>query len=176
MTTLKSLVIQLHDNEGLTFQEISDKIAKDYGIEKTRQALNGLYKRTKEALQDKEEKQHIICDVVNIYCIKDNAVQTHEELIKLGIDISYRQVLATIQEEKAYAESVRNTITANMASMIPNINDIRVIRNALEYKGVQITSKRFDGYFEDACKSMIRGNILSELSRVYRLSSNKDMV
>ena len=43
MTTLKSLIIELKDNSGLTYQEISDELRDKYGVIRTRQAVWSLY-------------------------------------------------------------------------------------------------------------------------------------
>lgn len=176
MTTLKSLIIELKDNSGLTYQEISDELREKYGVIRTRQAVGSLYKRAKEANNNSESFQPIVCDIINIYCISDTAVQTHDYLAKSGVNISYQQVLDIVNREQKYISSVKNTIIANIENMMCNTDDIRDIRKVIEYKGIPISTKRFNEYMEAASELYIKHEILSKLNRVYRMTANKQMV
>lgn len=175
MTTLKTLIIELKDS-GMTFQEVADTLEKQYGVVRTRQAINGIYKRAKESLKEDESKQRIICDIVNLYCISDSASQVYEKLQQIGINISYRQILNVINNETKYIESVKQTIVANLEAQISSLTDIRDALGLVEYKGVTISRKKFDEYFELACKHYIRQQVISDISRIYRLTSDKEMI
>lgn len=176
MTTLKSLIIELKDNSGLTYQEISDELRDKYGVIRTRQAVGSLYKRAKEAYDNSESFQPIVCDIINTYCICDTAVQTHDYLNKLGVSISYQQVLDIVNRETNYINSVKNTLIANIESMMYNAEDARDIRRVIEYKGIPISTKRFNEYMEAASELYIKHEVLNKLNRVYRMTANKQMV
>ena len=51
---LSNKIVDLR-NEGYSFQEISDILASEYGIYKTRQAVYSLYKRTGGKIQGKSD-------------------------------------------------------------------------------------------------------------------------
>ncbi len=174
--TLKSHILELRDVEGLSFQEISDKLATEYGIYKTRQAVGGLYHRTKDAVKGAEDKQRLISDVVNIYCIADSAIQVCDEINKLGIEISYRKVLNIIQENDKYVQSVKRTIVANIESQLDTLTDIRGLKLRFNYKGVKICDKRFNEYFSLACQYHIKNNIITSLLKYYKLSSDRGII
>lgn len=175
MITLKSLIIELKDS-GMTFQEVADTLEKRYGVIKTRQAISGLYNRAKEALKDDESYQMTICDIINIYAISDSAAQVLNHLQHLGLCVNYRQVLNVISKEKRYTENVQQTIVAKLVEQMDGLVDIREATKTIEYKGINISKKRFDEYFEKACKAFIRQDIMISLSRIYKLTSNKEMV
>lgn len=175
MTTLRTLIIELKDS-GMTFQEVADVLEKQYGIIRTRQGINGIYKRAKESLKEDESKQRVVCDIINLYCICDSAQQVFNKLQQIGVNVSYRQVLNVINNETSYIESVRQTIIANLEAQIESLTDIRDAIRLVEYKGITVSKKKFSEYFELACKHYIRQEVVGELSKIYRLTSNKDMV
>lgn len=175
MTTLKTIIIELKDS-GMTFQQVSDTLNEQYGVYRTRQAISGLYKRAKESMKEDESHQRIVCDIVNLYCILDNATQVTNELQRLGINVSYRQILNVVNKETKYIESVKQTIVANLEALICSLTDIRDALKLVEYKGVKVSKKKFDEYFELACKHYIRQEILNDLSKMYKLTSNKEMI
>lgn len=174
MQTLKSIIIELR-NQGMTFQEIADTLKQNYGIVKTRQAISGLYNRAKIAATYDEQTQKLVRDIVNTYCLVDNATQVAEELHNMGQDIPYRKVLDIINKETEYINSVRDTIVATMEARLPDIKDIRELMG-IQYKNVTISTKRFNEYFEEACKHHIKSSILGNLQTIYKLTSNKGMV
>lgn len=175
MLTLKSLIIELKDS-GLSYQEISNILENQYGVVKSRQAISGLYKRATETLKTDKESQIRVCDIVNLYCICDSATQVYNELQRLGINITYRQILNVINKETKYIESVKRTIIANLESQLDSLSDIKDAIKSVEYRGVQISKKKFDEYFEQACIVHIRMRISSQLAKVYKLTSSKEMV
>lgn len=175
MVTLKSLVVELKDS-GMTFQEVADTLEKKYSVVRSRQALYGIYKRAKESFKDDEKYWITVCDVVNIACITDSYIQAVEKLQQIGVSLSYRQLLSIVNKETEYVKSVERTITANIEAQLENLKDIREAVKSIEYKGIGISEKRFEGYLMDACEHHIRMGIVEELSKMYRLTSNKSMV
>ena len=174
MTTLKTMIIELKDS-GMSFQEISDYLCVEHGINKSRQALNGLYNRAKKAVGKNEERQKITCDVVNLYCLLDTVSMVSREAHRIDLDITYSQVLNIIKGEEAYVSSVESTIIASIVSKIGSIYDIRELRKSINYKGIVISDKKLSKYFEKAYTIYIKQKIEEHLSTIYKLTSNKDM-
>lgn len=176
LKTLKTMIVELRDTNGLSFQEISDTLKSEYGVDKSRQAISGLYNRIKKQEKVDIEHQKLVMDIVNLYCMLESATSVCNELAKAGISITYRQVLNTIKENESYVNSVRQTITANIESKLDKVDDIRDLVNSLDYKGIPISNKRFNEYLEAACKYNIKNGIIKQLIHFYKLSSNMDMI
>ena len=65
---IKNLVVNMRDS-GMTYQAISEQLDKGYGIKRTRQALNRMYKRAKETELATNNGKLLACDIINIYCL-----------------------------------------------------------------------------------------------------------
>ena len=176
--TLKCLIIEMRDDEKLSFQEIADKLFNEYGVKRSRQGLRGLYNRAKEQLDEAGQSQIERCDIVNLYCLCENASSTAEELSNIGHKVSYRRVLDVVEAERAYINSVRNTIIATIESKIKTkeISDIRDIENLITYKGVKICKKRIIDYIELAYIHYVKKEITNELSGLFKITDNKSIV
>jgi hypothetical protein len=173
-TTLKTMIVELRDS-GLTYQQISDYLKTNYGVDKTRQAVSGMYNRAKAAQKYDDQTQRVICDIVNLYCILDSAVQVTETFKEHGNNISYQFIRRTVESEKKYIESVKSTIVANIEMQLDKINSISELE-PIEYKGIKITAKRQREYIEAAYASHIRSRLAASLVKMYNTTSDKQMV
>ena len=173
-TTLKATVIELR-NRGMSFQDISKYLDSNYGVSKSRQALNGLYNRAKKSSAETEERQKLICDIVNLYCILGTAVEVTNKANILGISVTYNQVINIIRSKESYIADVRAAIVKSIVDKIGNTYDIREFKKTIAYKGVQINNKTFDAYLEEAYTIFIKQKIEGHLSLIYRLTSDKSM-
>ena len=96
--TIKNLVVNMRDS-GMTYQAISEQLDKGYGIKRTRQALNRMYKRAKETELATNNGKLLACDIINIYCLVGSAQATVDEMQHLGINVTYSNVLSIIKSE-----------------------------------------------------------------------------
>lgn len=176
LQTLKTMIVELRDKNGLSFQEISDTLKSEYDIDKSRQAISGLYNRVKKQDRDNIERQKLVMDTVNLYCILDSATSVCNELARAGIDITYRQVLSILKDNEGYIDKVHKSIVETIETQIDKIDDITPLVRSLDYKGVQISEKRFSEYLEEACKFNIKNSIIRQLLRVYKLSSSMSAI
>ena len=173
-TTLKSMVIEMKD-QGMSFQDIANKLENDYGVTRTRQALGALYKRSKDSSKE-IEKQKLVCNVVNLYCLSDSAVQVLDHLNALGIKSNYRQVLDIVKQNQKYIATVENTIIANLEASLDTIRCLADASNLIMYKGIIVSKKRLGEYFEQACYYHIRKSIKSNLSQIYSIVPDRSMI
>lgn len=172
INTVKALTIQLRE-QGLTFNEISDLLYNTYGLKRSRQALNGLYNRAKQAEELSGIKLLANCDIVNVYCRKDNAVHALNELKQLGVKESYYNILKTINSETMYIKEVEEGIVRYIEKQLSKVRNLDELRGLLDYKGVSISDKKFYGYLEAAYKLHIKKAITMEISKAYSLTNNK---
>lgn len=176
MQTLKVIITEMRNDEGLTFQEISNRLQSDYGVKKTRQAIGGLYNRMVKAKLDNDRTIRTINDIVNIACIVDTATQVLEEVQKLGRDVTYRYVLDTIQSSSEQIERIEGSIVENIRRQIQSGTTIDELESQLAYKGVKISRRKLDKYCEMAYVVEIRNILTKSLASFYKLTSNKDLL
>lgn len=163
--TLRCTIVELKDLKGLSFQKIADYIQSEYGIVRTRQAIAKMYKTAKTDEKEKAEHQRLVCHAINIYCLLDSALDTLARLQEWGIDVTYRQLLDIIKSNQNYIDCVEHTIIANIKTMIDKCKTPDVIRDALEYKGIKLSDKRFSQYFEEAYSVHIKDTVLKIINK-----------
>lgn len=169
--TLKSIVIEYKDS-GMTYQEISDKINKDYGIKKSRQALQKMYHRAIEKAENNKEKFLITTDVVNIYCLGYAMTEVKTLVSKLREGINYNDIVAIIRDEGEYIKEVEESILNKLISILEQANDIVVLKNLLSYKGIEPTDKKINQYIGMAYKNIILDKASTYLATMCQLTDD----
>lgn len=164
---IKNLVVNMRDS-GMTYQAISEQLDKGYGIKRTRQALNRMYKRAKETELANNNGKLLACDIANIYCLVGSAQATVDEMQHLGINVAYSNVLSIIKSEDKYIKSIEKSILDKVIAAISSEYSRDKIRELLSYKGVLISNKRLDSYIVEAYTIKISKLIESECSKIYK--------
>ena len=164
---IKNLVVNMRDS-GMTYQAISEQLDKGYGIKRTRQALNRMYKRAKETELATNIGKLLACDIINIYCLVGSAQATVDEMQHLGINVAYSNVLSIIKSEDKYIKSIEKSILDKIIAAIDSGYSRDKIKELLSYKGVLISNKRLDSYIVEAYTIKISKLIESECSKIYR--------
>ena len=164
---IKNLVVNMRDS-GMTYQAISEQLDKGYGIKRTRQALNRMYKRAKETELATNNGKLLACDIINIYCLVGSAQATVDEMQHLGINVAYSNVLSIIKSEDRYIKSIEKSILDKIIAAIDSGYSRDKIKELLSYKGVLISNKRLDSYIVEAYTIKISKLIESECSKIYR--------
>lgn len=164
---IKNLVVNMRDS-GMTYQAISEQLDKGYGIKRTRQALNRMYKRAKETELATNKGKLLACDIANIYCLVGSAQATVDEMQHLGINVAYSNVLSIIKSEDKYIKSIEKSILDKVIAAISSEYSRDKIRELLSYKGVLISNKRLDSYIVEAYTIKISKLIESECSKIYK--------
>lgn len=170
--TLRCTIVELKDLKGLSFQKIADYIKLEYGIERTRQAIAKMYHTAKVDEESKSGHQKLVCDVVNIYCLLDSALETLSTLETLKVNITYRQLLNIVKENTRYIDCVQHTIIANIKTLIDKHKTPNDILESIKYREVRLSEKRFDQYFEEAYSLYIRDMVLKEVGRYQKLTQD----
>lgn len=178
--TLKSLILQYRDS-GMTYQEISDKLVSEYGIMKSRQAIQGLYKRTVQNLKSDSDKIKRLreADVVNLYCLGYNMSEVQRLMEDLGYDISYSEVNRIIKrykKEDGYIKEVEDSIVSRIRDIADKVSSIDDIINNVNYKGVPIKKEKVLEYLVEAYKNKIIDKIREDLIKIYEFTDSKEAV
>ena len=171
--TLKALVIEYKES-GMTYQEIADKLASDYNVERTRQALQGMYTRAVRKVNTEDEKARMaeMADIINIFCLGYNRKETTEIVSGLGHDVNYNKVVNTIRENEDYVKSVEDAISERLSTMVQGALSIDELRDVIIYKGILPKKKKLDEYIAEAYKIIIRQDINKRLARIYQFTED----
>ena len=174
LNTIKNIICVLRD-KGMTYQAISDKLRDEYGIVKSRQAIQGLYVRAREdrALKLSESEISIKCDVISIYNLGYNMTQVTKIMQKQYPDITYQKVLNIIKENKEYSTNMEITSIALLQDAFDSENDPNILKNMLSYKGVPITQTRFNYLIAQVVTGRIKDYATSQITRMYKITGSK---
>lgn len=173
-TTLKYTIIELKDTKGMSFQKIADLIESEYGIKRTRQAIGKLYQKAKEEEKDQLEWKKIVCDIVNIYSISDNAIDTLANAESIGLNVTYRQILSIIKENQKYIDCVQHTMVANIQIGLKKILSLDDVIQMISYKGISISRKKALEYLEEAYILHIKEVVMSEVTSFFHISGDRE--
>lgn len=174
LNTIKNIICVMRD-KGMTYQAISDKLREDYGIIKSRQAIQGLHVRAREdrALKLSESEISLKCDVISIYNLGYNMTQVTKIVQNLYPDITYQKVLAIIKENKEYSTNMEIASIALLQDAFDSENDPGTLKNMISYKGVPITQARFNYLIAQVVTNRIKEYATSQITRMYKLTRSK---
>lgn len=174
LNTIKNIICVMRD-KGMTYQAISDKLRDDYGIVKSRQAIQGLYVRAREDRANKlsESELSLKCDTISIYNLGYNMTQVTKILQSNYPDITYQKVLSIIKENKEYSHNMEIASIALLQDSFDNEDDPNVLKNMLTYKGVPVTQNRFNYLISQVVAGRIKEYSTSQISRMYKLTGSK---
>lgn len=162
-------------NKGMTYQAISDSLKNDYGIEKSRQAVQGLYVRTIEDREnfDSETELAIKCDIINIYCLGYNMTQVTNLVSNFWSGITYQKVISIIKSNGDYIDSVENAMLARLSDKIDTEDNPNILRSMLSYRDISVTDSRFSNLINQITLARIKRYATLQISRAYKLTGNK---
>ena len=137
--TLKSLIIELKDN-GHTFQAISDILREEYGIDKSRQAVCGLYNRAVSKTEDSTEDLVLKSDIINFYCLG----YSNEQIRNIFSDkeVSLHKIHLALEDNNSIIEKTNEQIGI-LKELMKVCTTAEILKKSLEYKDQSITDNRF---------------------------------
>lgn len=173
--TLKSMVCVMRDS-GMTFQEISDKLANEYGVHRTRQALHGLYSRSQKekdtTLPESEAK--LVVDVVNLYCLGYNMTAITNIMNNAGIDINYNKVGNIVHNYESYINSVQQTMLCKAIEILATEKNPTNIKARYSHLGMYITDRTFNRLIRNAYISIIQKSVSEYIMEAYEMCGDKE--
>lgn len=177
--TLRALVIE-HKDLGMSYQEISDMLERDYNVVRSRQALQGMYTRAVDRrnreLEDRKNKICIIADIVNIHCLGYNKTEITRIIKSLGHNLSYRRVVSIVNSQDKYIKEVETAIGNRVADKLGSIEYISELKDIIKYKEVPITDKKIKEYIAMGYNIIINNKINEVLSEVYKMTDDRGIV
>ena len=131
---LKEIIIKKYEEEGLSFADIAHLLEKEYNIKKSRQAINGLYKRSKKQQEKSDEiDPEKKIDIFNLYIMGYTYNRIQNEL---GFTIY--KIKQLINNNKDNIKDIRQYKIQIIVDSLLDNKDIDTIKSHLSYKTYNI--------------------------------------
>ena len=174
---LKSTIIELKES-GLSFQNISDILAKDYDIHMSRQAVCGMYNRATSDEVINKNKELILTteDIVNYNSIGLSNCEIKEVLNKLGYSITLSDIEYILSINTEYRKSVEMELVQKIIRGLKLGNEIAEIRAKITYKGLSVTDNKLKSLLKISAEQMIYEQSKKVLASIYNATDDKALV
>lgn len=174
---LKSTIIELKES-GLSFQNISDILAKDYDIHMSRQAVCGMYNRATSDEVINKNKELILTteDIVNYNSIGLSNYEIKEVLDKLGYSITLSDIEYILSINTEYKKSVEMELVQKIIRGLKLGNEIAEIKEKVTYKGLSITDNKLKTLLKISAEQMIYEQSKKVLASIYNATDDKALV
>lgn len=175
--TLKSTIIELKD-DGKTFQEISDILAKEHSIQMTRQAVYGMYKRaTSDDLLEHNKLLILITnDIMNYNALGLSDKQIQEILLPLDDKIKVSEVHQIVVSNSDYMIDIRDEQVKRIMNAIENGHSIKDITNSLSFKNQIIKQSKLNELIKIASDRLVEKYATQVLAKVFNTTEDRDAV
>lgn len=174
---LKSTIIELKES-GLSFQNISDILAKEYDIHMSRQAVCGMYNRATSDEVINKNKELILTteDIVNYNSIGLSNSEIKEVLAKLGYSITLSDIAYILSINKDYKKSVERELVQKIIRGLKIGNEITEIKAKITYKGLNVTDNKLKSLLKMSAEQMIYEQSKKVLASIYNATDDKVLV
>lgn len=174
---LKSTIIELKES-GLSFQNISDILAKEYDIHMSRQAVCGMYNRATSDEVINKNKELILTteDIVNYNSIGLSNYEIKEVLDKLGYSITLSDIEYILSINTEYKKSVEMELVQKIVRGLKIGNEIAEIKEKITYKGLSITDNKLKALLKISAEQMIYEQSKKVLASIYNATDDKALV
>ena len=174
---LKSTIIELKES-GLSFQNISDVLAKEYNVHMSRQAVCGMYNRatSDDAISKNRELILTTADIVNYNCLGLNNNEIRDVLNKLGYSIVLSDIEYILSINSEYKKSVEMELVQKIVKGLKVGNEVSEIKSKLAYKGLTVTEQKLKALIKIAAEQMIYEQSRKVLSSIYNATDDKTLV
>ena len=174
---LKSTIIELKES-GLSFQNISDVLAKEYDIHMSRQAVCGMYNRATSDEVINKNKELILAteDIVNYNSIGLSNYEIKEVLDKLGYSITLSDIEYILSINTEYKKSVEMELVQKIIRGLKLGNEIAENKEKVTYKGLSITDNKLKALLKISAEQMIYEQSKKVLASIYNATDDKALV
>ena len=139
---LRQYIVYLRDEVHLSFQDISDKIEKEYGIKRTKQAIYGLYSREKKRGDTRDSTDtDLKIDIVNMYVLGYSKSDILHKLSDRGV--SYNKIRYILDSNKSLIEYIQECKIAMLVDKLNSTDSYERLKATLRYKGIEPKDGKF---------------------------------
>lgn len=177
--TLRSLVIELR-KENKTFEEISGILEKAYNVKKSRQTLNGIYRRAMAKIEEQctDVVTFVIeSDIENYRCL-GICYEAISQLIfeNHGVQLTTNKISDIVKGHTENIGAIEREQINKVKNCIERNESVDVISVMLMYKGVKPTEKMVKRLISKTSSEMLRDEAAKIMVKVLNITDSGEVI
>lgn len=165
METLKPLIVEMREKEGMTFQAIADHISEEYGVVRTRQGIQSIYKRAVKEMNDPLKKDEYLfeADVKNLYALGYFITEIEVELAGVYPNAVYNRIRKVVNDAALEIGTIQEGILGQVKVLMSHSHFYKELEGQIKYKEWEIQDRALRKYIRNAFRDRIVSKVQEEL-------------
>lgn len=171
--TLRSLVVNCRDR-GMTYQEISNMLHSEYGVVRTRQAVQQMYVRATNVPKVSDIGDDVVDKIIKLSSF---GYSTDEIVESIGRNtVSKSMLMEIISRNMAHIQTRSNAIMARVVDMVKSDMNYSAMKAAISYGSYTIKDAKLKEFIECAAFTSIMNTFNSVSERLVGITGDKTSV
>lgn len=171
--TLRSLVVNCRDR-GMTYQEISNMLRSEYGVVRTRQAVQQMYVRATNVPKVSDIGDDVVDKIIKLSSF---GYSTDEIVESIGRNtVSKSMLMEIISRNRAHIQTRSNAIMARVVDMVKSDMNYSAMKAAISYGGYTIKDTKLKEFIECAAFTSIMNTFNNVSERIVSITGDKTSV
>lgn len=171
--TLRSLVVNCRDR-GMTYQEISNMLRSEYGVVRTRQAVQQMYVRATNVPKVSDIGDDVVDKIIKLSSF---GYSTDEIVESIGRNtVSKSMLMEIISRNRAHIQTRSNAIMARVVDMVKSDMNYSAMKAAISYGSYTIKDAKLKEFIECAAFTSIMTTFNSVSERLVNITGDKTSV
>lgn len=168
--TLRSLVVNCRDR-GMTYQEISNMLHSEYGVVRTRQAVQQMYVRATNVPKVSDIGDDVVDKIIKLSSF---GYSTDEIVESIGRNtVSKSMLMEIISRNRAHIQTRSNAIMARVVDMVKSDMNYSAMKAAISYGSYTIKDAKLKEFIECAAFTSIINTFNSVSERLVGITGDK---
>ena len=168
--TLRSLVVNCRDR-GMTYQEISNMLRSEYGVVRTRQAVQQMYVRATNVPKASDIGDDVVDKIIKLSSF---GYSTDEIVESIGRNtVSKSMLMEIISRNRAHIQTRSNAIMARVVDMVKSDMNYSAMKAAISYGSYTIKDAKLKEFIECAAFTSIMNTFNSVSERLVGITGDK---
>ena len=168
--TLRSLVVNCRDR-GMTYQEISNMLHSEYGVVRTRQAVQQMYVRATNVPKVSDIGDDVVDKIIKLSSF---GYSTDEIVESIGRNtVSKSMLMEIISRNRAHIQTRSNAIMARVVDMVKSDMNYSAMKAAISYGSYTIKDAKLKEFIECAAFTSIMNTFNSVSDRLVGITGDK---
>lgn len=168
--TLRSLVVNCRDR-GMTYQEISNMLHSEYGVVRTRQAVQQMYVRATNVPKVSDIGDDVVDKIIKLSSF---GYSTDEIVESIGRNtVSKSMLMEIIRRNRAHIQTRSNAIMARVVDMVKSDMNYSAMKAAISYGSYTIKDAKLKEFIECAAFTSIMNTFNSVSDRLVGITGDK---
>ena len=168
--TLRSLVVNCRDR-GMTYQEISNMLRSEYGVVRTRQAVQQMYVRATNVPKVSDIGDDVVDKIIKLSSF---GYSTDEIVESIGRNtVSKSMLMEIISRNRAHIQTRSNAIMARVVDMVKSDMHYSAMKAAISYGSYTIKDAKLKEFIECAAFTSIMNTFNNVSERLVGITGDK---